>query len=98
MLCDCVFRVFGAHIGRKEDGAMLVVIPSSETHIVLEMQGKKRQLPGLVIFWFCFNNLIKLKLRLCRVIIIHKAQSQSTLQNTTSVFGMYYDKIINCKR
>ena len=64
MLCDCVFRVFGAHIGRKEDGAMLVVIPSSETHIVLEMQGKKRQLPGLVIFWFCFNNLIKLKLRL----------------------------------
>ena len=60
MFCDCVFRVFGAHIGRKEDGAMLVVIPSSETHIVLEMQGKKRQLPGLVIFWFCFNNLIKL--------------------------------------
>ena len=66
MLCDCVFRVCGAHIGRKEDGAMLVVIPSSETRIVLEMQGKKRQLPGLVIFWFCFNNLIKLKLRLCR--------------------------------
>lgn len=66
MLCDCVFRVFGVHTGRKEVGAMLVVIPSSETHIVLEMLGKKRQLPGLVIFWFCCNDLIKVKLRLCR--------------------------------
>ena len=76
MLCDCVFRVFGAHIGRKEDGAMLVVIPSSETHIVLEMQGKKRQLPGLVILWFCFNNLIKLKLCLCRGIYTQGSKSK----------------------
>ena len=96
MLCDCVFRVFGAHIGRKEDGAMLVVIPSSETRIVLEMQGKKRQLPGLV--GFVLITSLNLNFVSAEGYTVHKAQSQSTLQNATSVFDMYYDKIMNCER
>ena len=90
--------MFGAHIGRKEDGAMLVVILSSETHIVLEMQGKKRQLPGLVVFWFCFNNLIKLKLKLRLCSGIYTRLKVKVHYKIPRVFGMYYDKIINCKR
>lgn len=93
MLCDCVFRVFGVHIGRKEVGAMLVVILSSETHIVLEMQGKKTRPPGLVIFLFCLAS--KLKLCLCRG--IYTRLKVKVRYKIPPLLVVYYDKRTNYK-